>query len=321
MNGLEERLKAAEKRILVNNAVTDRQREIIQAHDGDVRVFVDAVKAAEARAEKGEALNQAMMLADKVLLGILAGFGVKAESIEGGIRELETRLASLAAENGELRKALRSIYEINKTVDWVKCESVKYMQASLYHEMRDIAEDALKSSPAPSAPNPGLNEVLEEAANKLEQMQFAHPIDWWKDATKQEVFKQACLDCVNFIRALKTPAPASKCICGYHISEHKCPTINNPIDAVAPADHINIDVGKLVNKPAAEGEKPAGDAASDEIPRRIRLDRMVPAELAIHDAIQKIEELGADPNLTEAIVILSDAQNMVSDFVDGIKKP
>ena len=52
------------------------------------------------------------------------------------------------------------------------------------------------------------------------------------------------------------------------------------------------------------------------IPRRIRIDKMKPAELAIRKAVQMVEELGADLRLTSAIVSLADAQRLVADFID-----
>jgi hypothetical protein len=52
------------------------------------------------------------------------------------------------------------------------------------------------------------------------------------------------------------------------------------------------------------------------IPRRIRIDLMSPAELAIHQAMHAVEAAGADPLLTEATNLLSRAQSKVADFVD-----
>lgn len=55
-----------------------------------------------------------------------------------------------------------------------------------------------------------------------------------------------------------------------------------------------------------------------EIPRRARLDQMTDAEKAIYDAQQKVEALGADVRLTDAVVLLGAARDSVADFVDGI---
>lgn len=52
-------------------------------------------------------------------------------------------------------------------------------------------------------------------------------------------------------------------------------------------------------------------------PRRIRLDQFTPAELAIYNATQEVEKAGCDTKLTEAIILLSQARELVSDYVDG----
>jgi hypothetical protein len=52
------------------------------------------------------------------------------------------------------------------------------------------------------------------------------------------------------------------------------------------------------------------------IPRRCRVDLMVPAELAIRAAKLAVEEAGAHVHLTEAVILLSQAQEKVADFVD-----
>lgn len=58
-----------------------------------------------------------------------------------------------------------------------------------------------------------------------------------------------------------------------------------------------------------------------EIPRRNRIDKFVTAEKKIFDAIQSVEDMGADIRLTDAVILLSQAQNKVADFVDGIPIP
>lgn len=55
----------------------------------------------------------------------------------------------------------------------------------------------------------------------------------------------------------------------------------------------------------------------NEIPRRNRLDLNTPAEKAIYEAIQEVEKVGADTKLTEVIVMLGKARNLLSDYVDG----
>lgn len=54
-----------------------------------------------------------------------------------------------------------------------------------------------------------------------------------------------------------------------------------------------------------------------DIPRRIDLSRMTPAEVAITTALQAIETMAADVRLTEAVILLGKARDRVADFVDG----
>lgn len=58
------------------------------------------------------------------------------------------------------------------------------------------------------------------------------------------------------------------------------------------------------------------DPATLGVPRRACLDRMTPAERAISDAIQAVEAIGADPLLTDAVVLLGQAKSKVADYVD-----
>lgn len=54
-----------------------------------------------------------------------------------------------------------------------------------------------------------------------------------------------------------------------------------------------------------------------ETPRRIRIDLNNAAELAIHNAIQEVEKLGADVRLTNAVIRLQQAKDEVSNYVDA----
>lgn len=54
-------------------------------------------------------------------------------------------------------------------------------------------------------------------------------------------------------------------------------------------------------------------------PRRSRLDLCEPAEKIIYDAAQEVEKLGADERLTNAIIKLAEARELVSDFIDEKK--
>lgn len=52
------------------------------------------------------------------------------------------------------------------------------------------------------------------------------------------------------------------------------------------------------------------------IPRRSCIDLNAPAELAIRKAIQSVEYIGADPLLTESVVLLSQAFDKLADYID-----
>lgn len=56
------------------------------------------------------------------------------------------------------------------------------------------------------------------------------------------------------------------------------------------------------------------------IPRRNRLYEMTCAERAIWDAVQAVEEVGADPLLTDAVILLQQAREKVADYVDKEKQ-
>ena len=51
--------------------------------------------------------------------------------------------------------------------------------------------------------------------------------------------------------------------------------------------------------------------------RRNRIDLYTPAERAIYDAMGVVEQAGAHPLLTEAVILLGQAKDKVADFVDG----
>lgn len=53
------------------------------------------------------------------------------------------------------------------------------------------------------------------------------------------------------------------------------------------------------------------------LPRRVFIDRMSPAELAIRQAMAAVESAGASSKLTDAINLLIQAQEAVADHVDA----
>jgi len=54
----------------------------------------------------------------------------------------------------------------------------------------------------------------------------------------------------------------------------------------------------------------------ENFPRRNQLDLLTPAELAIFEAMQAVEKIGADEKLTEAVIILQKARDLVADFIE-----
>lgn len=54
------------------------------------------------------------------------------------------------------------------------------------------------------------------------------------------------------------------------------------------------------------------------IPRRSKAYENVPAELAIQNAVDEVEKLGANIKLTDAVILLARAKDLVSDFIDGV---
>lgn len=61
------------------------------------------------------------------------------------------------------------------------------------------------------------------------------------------------------------------------------------------------------------------NGASNEIPRRIDVTRLTPAECAIRAAAAAVEALPPDPRLTDAVCLLAQARERVADFVDGVQ--
>lgn len=54
------------------------------------------------------------------------------------------------------------------------------------------------------------------------------------------------------------------------------------------------------------------------IPRRNYVPDWCEAEKAIYNASLEIEKMGADVKLTDAVIKLSEARELVADYVDGI---
>ena len=52
------------------------------------------------------------------------------------------------------------------------------------------------------------------------------------------------------------------------------------------------------------------------VPRKGRVDLYEPAELAIRNAMLEVEKMPADVRLTDAVILLQQAKDKVSDFID-----
>ena len=61
------------------------------------------------------------------------------------------------------------------------------------------------------------------------------------------------------------------------------------------------------------------DQFHDAIPRRHRIDLQSSGEEAIREAVRVVEEMGADPRLTDAVVLLGQAQEKVADYIDDVR--
>lgn len=55
----------------------------------------------------------------------------------------------------------------------------------------------------------------------------------------------------------------------------------------------------------------------NEIPRRVCIDRLIPEEARIRDALIAVEALGAHPQLTTVVTLLADAQTLLANWHDG----
>lgn len=55
-----------------------------------------------------------------------------------------------------------------------------------------------------------------------------------------------------------------------------------------------------------------------DVPRRSNFNQMSPAERAIFDAMQEVEEVGADERLTDAVIMLQHARDKVADYIDSL---
>jgi len=55
-------------------------------------------------------------------------------------------------------------------------------------------------------------------------------------------------------------------------------------------------------------------------PRRVRMDQWKESELAIYKAMQEVEKMPPDVRLTNAVIKLAEAKNLVADFIDEVER-
>lgn len=83
-------------------------------------------------------------------------------------------------------------------------------------------------------------------------------------------------------------------------------TFGHPLQPIDMA----TDKAHFFDIPAAEPE------VENPFPRRNRRDKWTPAETAIHNALEVVEMAGAHILLTDAIIKLNEARELVADFVE-----
>lgn len=91
------------------------------------------------------------------------------------------------------------------------------------------------------------------------------------------------------------------------------------LELVHRAEGPPIDLVDAIDRERDREQVAAGLDPYASIPRRQRIDLMVPAELAIRAAVGAVEAAGADTRLTDAITALHTARALVADVVDDPK--
>jgi hypothetical protein len=89
---------------------------------------------------------------------------------------------------------------------------------------------------------------------------------------------------------------------------------NNPIIVTYPPSNQDNSVPQLRLLFSGQNIKNI-----DGFPRRNRLDLCLPPEISIYKAMEEVEKAGSDVRLTQAIILLQQAKDLVSDFVDTKK--
>jgi hypothetical protein len=90
------------------------------------------------------------------------------------------------------------------------------------------------------------------------------------------------------------------------------------MDEVYPAPEMSAFEKAIASSIAEKSSvvDPTAKRLITDPPRRIRMDQWTPAEKAIHAAMQEVEKMPAATQLTEAVILLGQAKDKVSDWVD-----
>lgn len=93
--------------------------------------------------------------------------------------------------------------------------------------------------------------------------------------------------------------------------------IEIPIEEAAEKFHTIDNIVSYLETRGVESK--GASVIVGEIPRRARVDQWSLGERAIQDAVDRVEEMGADIRLTQAVILLGEARDKVADFVDNVK--
>lgn len=86
-------------------------------------------------------------------------------------------------------------------------------------------------------------------------------------------------------------------------------TVTNP-----PSNYIEVDGQSL--SPQSTITITSQITEAEKIPRRICIDLLTPPEVALYKALAAVEEAGADPLLTDAVILIQQAREKVAEYVD-----
>lgn len=130
-------------------------------------------------------------------------------------------------------------------------------------------------------------------------------------------------------------APTKFCDCkfggknvGGTQEDNGCPELRVIIamlGAITDEEYAKVILRLTRNKMNTHDSGPVVPSMTEEylkdFPRRRRLEKLCPGELAVRNAVKVVEGMGADVLLTEAVNLLCAAQDKVSDYYDMTHTP